>query len=417
MGLKSNIILKRTVIISLIGFSILITAGITLVFTGSMKRDKEYVEFVRLIDKAENEILTARSCMDEILLSGAYNLHPLLLHSLDSVRVHLNKMNGLVSGKYHNSQDVGIGLFSTNYNEILENLDRIEYKLGDGPEKIRAGDSALFNAFDRSILEFKDLQSLVPGYLILDNLRYKKEIVGIILFNFALVLLSGFFIIRLINQLIKADRMLIRKTIEVETRERERIAADLHDSLGSLLSGLIIHIQVLKKESGSNPALNEKLSHLNQLANDSLVSIEEIINNLSPSMLSRLGLVHSLINITERINDLGKTRFLVNAEKLTSRLPESHELLLYRICSELINNALKHSLAEKAEFLLYDHKQMVHLVYRDNGVGFDPAVSTYEENKSGLYNLIRRVESMDGRYTIHSGSGKGVEIRIMFNIR
>jgi len=400
--------------LSLIGFSLIMAAGIIMIFRSSVQKDADHIRLMEVAGDVETEILQTRIHMDQVILDGDTRSLPELVHSLDSVRGHLEELNRFICRKDEISQQLDTGSFRDHYDRIMQDLSLIEQQLERHGVPKMGTDTAFFNAFSRFNLNFSKLQSFLPQYVFQDTLRLKKEIIGVIVVNFLIVLLAGIYMLRLINQLIHADRKLVRRTIEVEQRERERIAADLHDSLGALLSGLLIHVQVLEKEREVDPELKEKLGHLNFLANHALLSIEEVINNLNPSLLSRHGLVKSLKIMTEKFNELGKTRFSVNAEEFRADLPESAEILLYRICSELISNALRHSSAEKAEMIFRSHKKSVYLTYRDNGVGFDKGSVSFEEEKSGLYNVVRRVESMEGRCEIHSEPGKGVEMLIVF---
>lgn len=414
MRLKANILLKRTVIISLIVFSIIVSAGISLIFKSSTQRDTKHIRFVELTGKVEREILKARIYIDDLILDNDHALLPEFKLSLDSVRFNLEELHVLISAEHEADSNIDIATFREHFSKISYNIVQIEYRL-NAPDEITISDTTLFNAFNELHRNYKILRAFLPKYLVLDSISYKREIITVIVFNFLIMVLAGFIILKLINQLIRADRNLVHKTIEVENQERERIAADLHDGLGAMLSGLIIHIQVMEKEYKEDQETLSKLKHLNFMSKQALQSIEEVINNLNPSLLARHGLIKSLIKITDKINTLGKTHFSVHAEKLNINLPASTELLLYRIASELINNALKHSNAEYAEFYFHDHRREVHLVYKDDGIGFDPAFASFEEEKSGLNNLIRRVESMEGKYLINSEPGKGVEIRIVVN--
>ncbi len=413
MGLRTNILLKRTVIISLICFSIFVSAGIALIFRSSVQRDTEHIRLVALSGDVENEILKARILVDEILLHDDYTLLGAFEQTLDSVRSGMEELHTLYTQESAKSRKLDVVSFRNYYSTVVYNLLQIEEKL-DRPTGIVRSDTALFNAFDAFIENSANLQDFLPNYLFSDTVQYKREISAVMIIIFMIILLAGFVILKLIDKLISADRKLVIKTIEVENRERERIAADLHDGLGSMLSGLIIHIQVLEKENRDNPELLAKLSHLNYMSKYALKSIEEVINNLNPSALTRYGLIGSLERITEKVNHLGKTQFKVIAENFSCQLPESTELLLYRICSELINNALKHSSAGSAEFKFYEHKRMIYLEYTDDGIGFDKNNASFEADKSGLSNLVRRVESLEGNYHIHSEPGEGVHIRIMF---
>ncbi|MFP4489265.1 MAG: sensor histidine kinase [Bacteroidales bacterium] len=407
--------MKRTVIISMIGFGIFITAGITLIFVSSSKRDAEHIRLVELTGHVENQILKSRILIDDMVLGNEAGQRPALMNCLDSVKLNMNSLHRLITLRYKSNPRVDIETFNEQYNNTYEKLSLIEHQVKQDKLQLDNTNNELFGLFTSFNLNYKQLQSMLPKYLLADTVRYKREIMIIIIINLIMIFMAGFFIIRLINRLIRADRALIRNTIDVEKRERERIAADLHDSLGSLLSGLIIYLQVLEKEAKDDPVLMPKIKHLNSLANLSLQSIEEVINNLNPGLLSRLGLIKSIEKITDKVNKLGKTQFSVNAENFTIKLQESTELLIYRICSELINNALKHSKAQTAEFILYNQKNCVRIIYRDNGVGFDAGIMSFELEKSGLYNIIHRVESLEGKYEINSEPGQGVEVKITFN--
>lgn len=411
LKLKRNILLKRTVIISLVTFSILITAGIILIFRSSLKRDANHVDFVRIAGNAENEILKTRLYIDEILLQSVSPSFSDLKNQVESVRFVLGELHRMVSLHYDNFRVSGYYDFEMQYDLLIRRLASFEEIISSGVPS----ESEMLKGFNEFNLIYKDYEANLPRLVLIDNTRYKTEIFVIVTLNLLFLLLAGYVIIRLINQLIIADRSLIRKTIEVETRERERIAADLHDGLGSLLSGLLIHIQVMEKKYGDKPELKEQLKNLNELSNSAISGIEEVISNLNPARLARYGLIESLRKIVDNINRLGKTQFLINAENLQIEFQKSTELLLYRICNELINNALKHSDAGIAEFVFYNIKKEFHLIYTDDGVGFSSDIKVLEEEKGGLYNLIRRVESMEGTYRIESEPEKGVKIEIIFS--
>lgn len=400
-------------ILSLIGLSILFSAGITLIFKSSIKRDTEHIRFVSLSGNVEKEILKARIFIDDIVLNKDDSLLPGFERSIDSVKHGLDELHDIFTEESKKNNNLDIDAFRDFYGSMTQHLGVIEEQLTASPE-ITVSDTTLFKALNGFIIGYRNLQSFLPKYLLQDKIQYKREIIVVLVINFMIILLAGFFIVKLIDQLIRADRTLVIKTIEVENRERERIAADLHDGLGSMLSGLIIHIRVLEKQNKENPEMLQQLDHLNYMSNEALKSIEEVIHNLNPAALSRYGLIKSLEKLTEKVNVLGKTRFTVHAENFNYQLTTSTESLLYRICSELINNALKHSSAEQATFRFYNQKKNIYLEYSDDGVGFDQEQATFEAERSGLSNLIRRVDSLDGSYKIKSTPGEGVQIRIMF---
>ena len=125
----------------------------------------------------------------------------------------------------------------------------------------------------------------------------------------------------------------------------------------------------------------------------------------------------SVSRLIRRINILGRTQFRIRMADVNTAFPKSTELFLFRICNELINNALKHSKATMANFDFYTEKDKFHLVYSDDGVGFAPEELSLEDEKGGLFNMNRRVESMDGKCWIRSKPDQGVEVEIVLDIK
>ncbi|MEE4215008.1 MAG: histidine kinase [Bacteroidales bacterium] len=415
MSQKSNIKLKRAVIISMIGFSVFFTAAIMFLFRSSSRMDTEHIQMVSLNGELENQILRSRLIIDEIIIHNNFEMLPQLAAWTDSIEHNLASLQRLVNLRYDNNKNIDINAFNDIYLSVSGQLERIQNSIGSIEENKQEQERIITDLYNSFVLDTRELQSSLSNYLLIDHLKYKKEIMLLIILSFLLIFLGGFLSIRLINRLIGADRVLIHNTIDVENRERKRIAADLHDSLGSLLSGLMIYIRVLEKEVDDDSRLMEKIKQLNKLATAALKSIEEVINNLRPGLLSRYGLIKSIERIIEKVNELGKTNFSVDARNFSLSLSENTELIVYRICSELIANALKHARAKNAEITFSNHKNKVKLAYRDDGIGFDPKGMSYELDKSGLYNIIRRIESLEGKYEIISEPDKGVEIRICFD--
>ena len=241
---------------------------------------------------------------------------------------------------------------------------------------------------------------------------------GIGLFNTLIIILVGIAILKLTHQVVKADRNLIRNTVEVENRERERIAADLHDGLGALLSGLMIHIQVMKKrnEDKNDFSLSTDLGNLQAMVNSALDGIEEVINNLSPSELLQHGLIDSVQRLIIRINRIKQTTFSLESQAQLPELGHHRELLIFRICSELINNTLKHAEAKDATIKFFVHNRRLIIEYLDNGKGFEYLPGSGNFGKDGLNNIVRRVESMEGNYAFGNNTDNGMYVKISIPI-
>ncbi|MCF6356377.1 MAG: histidine kinase [Draconibacterium sp.] len=252
-------------------------------------------------------------------------------------------------------------------------------------------------------------------YFLSFSIFYKIFILLISIFGF--LIFSLVLIIRLINTYHSVETQYVEKTIDIEYRERKRIAADLHDGLGSILSSIGLYINLLEKEVHENEKVKEKLIQLKHLFDMGLESVENAINNLNPTILNKYGLIKSLEIVCNKMNDIGNIFFYVESKNFNIKISKNTELNLYRISSELINNTLKHSGASEAKIEFNNKKKKVFLHYSDNGIGFDPSFDYSDEGeKTGLINIINRVETLEGTYSIISGYGNGVKITIQFNI-
>jgi len=190
----------------------------------------------------------------------------------------------------------------------------------------------------------------------------------------------------------------------------------LHDGLGSILSGIALFTKLIEKDF-KDMAENKSLIQVKELSGIALENLEAIINNLNPSTLNKYGLIKSLEIVCDKINEIGEVACVVNTTVPDIKLASNIELNVFRICSELINNTLKHAEASELNIDIQQIKNTVIVLYRDNGKGFDPEIiNTSDEEKMGLGNIINRIESLGGKYEINTGEGKGVEITLSFNL-
>ena len=310
--------------------------------------------------------------------------------------------------------------FRDEYDQILKTFSVLEAHIADDTvASLIAADAMLVPLFDDFSSSYRKFSAILPDYLILDEQQYRNEMLGIGIFNTLIIILAGFAILKLTHQVVQADRNLIRNTVEVENRERERIAADLHDGLGALLSGLMIHIQVLQKrnEDKNDFSLSADLGNLQSMVNSALDGIEEVINNLSPSELLQHGLIDSVQRLVNRINRIAQTTFRVESQDQLPELGHHKELLIFRICSELINNTLKHAEAKEATIKFVVHNKMLIIEYRDNGKGFEYFPGSSNFGKDGLNNIVSRIESMEGNYTFGNSADDGMYVKISIPTR
>lgn len=211
------------------------------------------------------------------------------------------------------------------------------------------------------------------------------------------------------------ERKILNTVIETEEKERKRVAEDLHDGLGSLLSSLSIYIDIIDDEGLSKEEKEKHLDYTRNLINEAIISSKEIANNLRPSTLSRFGLVASLKSFCEKINDTKKININFQSDEI--KITENQiEIALFRIVNELINNTLKYASADNIRINLTKQNNTIYLHYKDDGLGFDKN-EALQRDGSGLKNISTRVESINGNVEIESKKGEGIEVKIKVGLQ
>lgn len=196
--------------------------------------------------------------------------------------------------------------------------------------------------------------------------------------------------------------------IEGEEMERKRIARDLHDGLGSMLSGLKMHLSLGDRDNiQTNPNVNTML-------NDSIKELRNISQNLMPESLMKLGLEHALKDLCISNSNAGTTiEFQYLVKKNT--LPQHFKIMVFRIIQELLNNALKYAKAPQILVSCSQNKDIFFITVEDNGIGFNVEYAEQREGM-GLKNIKNRVAFLNGKLEIDSVPDKGTSTYIELKI-
>jgi PAS domain S-box-containing protein len=204
------------------------------------------------------------------------------------------------------------------------------------------------------------------------------------------------------------SRRLIETIIQTEEVERTRIAKDLHDEIGPLMSALKIYVTSFL-ENENIDRKNNIAGHIGVIIRDMIESIKNISNDMSPHILVNFGLIAAIQNITDLFNRNIAIHLQSNIGKI--RFPEIVESVVYRIIKELINNTIKHSQANDIFIDLNYSSMSLDCHYKDNGIGFD--LNNYFNAPSrgmGLSNIKSRIQSLGGRLDMITSPGKGFEL-------
>jgi PAS domain S-box-containing protein len=202
---------------------------------------------------------------------------------------------------------------------------------------------------------------------------------------------------------------ILKAVMHGEEQERNRLASDLHDGLGPILSTLKMYIEWLsdKKRETNNDQILE-LS--NKTIQEAIVQLRAISHNLSPHILERFGLIPALQSHIEVLKSVSSIGFYLNSD-LKERLHADIETTLYRVIKECITNTVKHSQAQTVYIIISKEPNKLKVAYTDDGRGFD--MEAIKANKGmGLYNIRNRIYSIGGTSEITSAPGKGINVSI-----
>jgi signal transduction histidine kinase len=216
----------------------------------------------------------------------------------------------------------------------------------------------------------------------------------------------------------KKNKELLNKNHEIQeallkgqTIERKRVASELHDNVGSLLSA--VRVSLLTLNSEKLPNHDQKVySQIQEMVENACREVRLISHNLLPEELEKYGLKVALEKMIERLNFSTPIEFTLNTKGLKDHhLDRKTAFHLYSICLELINNILKHSEATDAAMTFRRKEKTLELFVRDNGKG----LQNYMKGK-GITSVEERVEAMKGVLNIDSEIGEGTRTHISIPI-
>ncbi|MET0242169.1 MAG: ATP-binding protein [Flavitalea sp.] len=228
-----------------------------------------------------------------------------------------------------------------------------------------------------------------------------------------LAVIIGYFMVTIIRhqrrnlQLHKAKILAEITTLE---NERRRIASDLHDELGPLLSAVKLQITNLDSQDPQDLMLIEKSSgHID----DIIQKLREISNNLLPNTLLRKGLKAAIEDSISRIRGVHPLLITLSFPPEIT-MTQDKEINMYRIIQEIIHNTIKHAQAKNLRLIFSREKNLIVLKTDDDGVGFNYEQKTKLAGGLGLLSLQSRTEVMGGEFAYSSEKGEGT--RYIFEI-
>jgi signal transduction histidine kinase len=241
---------------------------------------------------------------------------------------------------------------------------------------------------------------------------------------FLLLLAVAFLIFRIRLRQIENARLrqqnFSKQLINAQETERQRIAAELHDSIGQDLL-IIRNRALLGLDKKSTKTLSqEQLAEISETAAHALDETRTIARNLRPQYLQRFGLTQTLQNMIEQVASSGEIEFQSKIDEIDELFSQSDELSIFRIVQESLNNIVKHSQATVGKIEISRSGSAVKIFIYDNGKGFQINSSAFGEKEAtgfGLTSIVQRVKILGGNIKIDSEIGNGTTLTISLNIQ
>ncbi|MGF1922850.1 MAG: tetratricopeptide repeat protein [Bacteroidia bacterium] len=208
----------------------------------------------------------------------------------------------------------------------------------------------------------------------------------------------------------KQQDLAAKAVLDAEERERRRIAGDLHDGVGQMLSAALMNLNGLFAKLQLEGEMREKASQSLSLVNDSYDEMRAISHQMMPNALIKSGLASA---VKEFLNKIDKDVIKVTLETvgLKERLNEQTETVLYRVIQETVNNVIKHAGANRLDIVIIKDEEGVTATVEDNGIGFDKSKVDLKSG-IGISNIYSRVEFLKGTIDIDSAPDKGTLVAI-----
>ncbi|MBN2486156.1 MAG: sensor histidine kinase [Bacteroidales bacterium] len=234
------------------------------------------------------------------------------------------------------------------------------------------------------------------------------------------IILIGFIYIRKIFNMIKhsegarlvMERKVLDTIVRTEEAERKRFAKDLHDGLGPLLSNLKMSVSALESIDNKSD-MGEILDNMKTITNESLLSIREIANNLSPHILENFGLLKAIDEFVKKLLINPGLDIHLESNLQNRRYAYNTEIILYRVVTELFNNTVKHASASRADMSLVENTGKILLFYSDNGIGMELPADDIHWQGMGLSNIVSRIKSLHGTVNFFSAKNEGFRVKLV----
>jgi signal transduction histidine kinase len=211
------------------------------------------------------------------------------------------------------------------------------------------------------------------------------------------------------------QKIVSKKIIENQEKEQNRIAKDMHDGIGQMLTGLKYNLESINLDDLQKS--EQKINHLKQLASNIIQGVRTATFNLTPAELSDYGIASALSKLTQELTKLTNNKiYFINKTGFNLRLEPLTEINIYRITQEAVNNAVKYAKAENIIVSISHSEKILSILIDDDGIGFlknqKKETTKGVSGGMGMTFMQERIKYVNGRMFINSEVGKGTRITL-----
>jgi len=207
----------------------------------------------------------------------------------------------------------------------------------------------------------------------------------------------------------------LRRTVLEQEAERQRIARELHDSLGQYLTVMRLDLDGIGKDAGASSSIRERVEKLKNLTTGVGQEVNQLAWEIRPTALDDLGLQTAIQQFLEEWQERSSLKFEVHLALSDRRLPPPIETALYRVLQEAVRNVVKHAEAKQIGVILEATQSEVRLIIEDDGKGFNwdaVAGATDSTDRLGLLGVRERLALVGGSLEVETSPGSGTTLLI-----
>ncbi len=211
--------------------------------------------------------------------------------------------------------------------------------------------------------------------------------------------------------ILEQQNLATKAVLTAEEKERKRIAGDLHDGVGQMMSAVKMNLSSLaSKLQISNEQDVALLEKTLALVDESCKEVRSVSHNMMPNALLKSGLSSAVKSFLDKL-DHKKLKVNLHTEGLENRLSDNVEIILYRVIQETVNNVIKHANANQLDISLIKDKDGISCTIEDNGIGFNSASVSLNEG-IGIKNIKARITYLQGSVEWDSSANKGTLVAV-----